>query len=437
MADWDSRILDHEAMATLADLKRLLKEMADLEGLQPEARDYLDRFEQIVRFVDTKLEEADPVLTPLVFLNNLNSQLAGLRNRIQAYVQSENLGVLTHPDTEHHADGAVQVASQIPLPETPKELEGIGETVRSIRISAGVLKSNMEKELLEVREEATKVRQELSKSLQEVEQKTDKEIQDRTQRVTERVEQVEKRITEAEENIATHVGQIRDAVASYEKQFREAEDRRQKRFEENTTSRTEKLDGLILEAKEKLVEEAEAYSKQANEVNTELKTLLAEAEETVGVIGSTGMAAAYKEASENEQKEATTWRWIAFGSLIALVLAAVFSHIFEGAHSWQNAVGRFVILGPLAALAAYAIAESSRHRKNQQSLRKRSLEFSSIGVYLREIDEQKRWAIKEKLAERFFAQPEPGSETRETSPSALIAVMKDMMDALQRAISKI
>ena len=64
--------------------------------------------------------------------------------------------------------------------------------------------------------------------------------------------------------------------------------------------------------------------------------------------------------------------------------------------------------------AFYAAKEAEKHRRSEKHYRKMELELASIDPYIESLPEEQRDQLKQKLAERLFAQPEPQSDLDET-----------------------
>ena len=98
----------------------------------------------IIHALKAKLENIDPLITPIQVLNNLNQPLQPLINEVSAFNGNKNVGHLTNANG--HAENILVYLPNVLSPMFPADIDGLKDSIISFRRSTGQLTKNMEAE---------------------------------------------------------------------------------------------------------------------------------------------------------------------------------------------------------------------------------------------------------------------------------------------------
>jgi hypothetical protein len=196
----------------------------------------------------------------------------------------------------------------------------------------------------------------------------------------------------------------------------------------------------LLDASTQSVEELKADTlTKANALVQKMESKHAEAKKLIGLIGDTAVTGNYQISAKNESEQADTWRRITLGVFVIAACAGGWA-LFELASktiAWELALVRMLFGALVASVAFYTANESARHRTNSDRAKRVELELAALGPFLEEMPKEKREEIRQKLAEKYFANEIPAHEVGGviTAKDAL-AFFDKSVDAVQKLSKK-
>lgn len=416
MTVFDERFTNHAVFDTLTNLRTQLREAEDHLST-PELEEAHARLVQVADYVDRVLESAEPALTPLGPLNNLNSSLQKTTNLVQQFIQNKQADRLVN-QANSHIDNALAQARSIYVPVIPEEVEGLRKDLVKFRRSAG-------QHLRRTKDAFKEARSALTKQLQE----SQKKIEQTAQQIETKLNEVE----QAREGLVT-------ARDQFQSQFSKAQDRRSTEFSKAVDERTQKLQELVTESQKELDNQLSGLVTKADAYIDQLEERKAEVEKVVGAIGADALSGGFNKTAASEGTSADRWRrgGVVFFVLAIAAAALLFGPLHEATELAQIGA-KAVIVVPLIGLGTYAFKESGRHRRVQWRNRRLALELASIDPYLALFEESERNAVKKDLVERWFAQQNAPfrkefDDDDAYSPSALVALAEKALGLLGKRL---
>lgn len=359
---------------------------------------------RILDALDQRLAAADPLLVPEQILATIAAALDNFVAQMQAYASSAQPPNLAAANTA--LEGVVSAFPQLTAAEGQGG-EDYQAALSSFRRSVGQVTRNATEEVDQLKEIIAAQRAELDAQAQKI------TAQD--QRIDAVVQQAQTELSALQNRGQTDFNQvIADARTTLQEQTTAAttlvaDTKRdvEKRADELMASNEERFSAELARLNSGVEEALNATAEKTQSHMQKMEELLAQAVETVGAIGSTGMSAGYKIVAEREEEQAGRMRWAAIISLILAVAAAIVFAVIEsnGSHAWNVSLAKSLVTVPLLLLAAYTARESSRHRTQATAARQVELQLASIGSYLVDLEPAEQQKVKERLADRFFGDP--------------------------------
>lgn len=171
----------------------------------------------------------------------------------------------------------------------------------------------------------------------------------------------------------------------------------------------------------------------------ELESKRTEAKTLVGLIGDTAVTGNYQISAKNEGEQANAWRLITLGVFLAAAGLGGWAlvDLASKAIVWELALVRILFGALVASVAFYTAAESARHRTNSDRAKRVELELAALGPFLEEMPKEKREEIRQKLAEKYFANEVSAHEVGGVvTAKDVLALADKSVDALQKLAKK-
>jgi len=167
-----------------------------------------------------------------------------------------------------------------------------------------------------------------------------------------------------------------------------------------------KSNELIVNAKKNIENVESSTKKIVDELFIDLEDKKEQAENIVNAIASTGMTGGFQKVANNAEESKKRWQKLTVFSLAGLISFAIIA--FFGTIEPTFQLGKFgaraFVALSFAILAAYAAKQADKNSEIEKKNRKLELEFASIEPYLSKLPIDKQNLLKEKLAEKWFAQ---------------------------------
>ena len=173
--------------------------------------------------------------------------------------------------------------------------------------------------------------------------------------------------------------------------------------------------------------------KYINESIERLEEKEQRAEELLELISRDTISGSYQQSAAEERKVANGLRSLSltFMILMTIVMGITLWESVKETITLQDSVLRLAIVMILSIPAAYLASESSKHRNLETTHHRVSLELKSGDPYISSVQEEKRIAIKESLANRIFL----GAYTSDEGTSASISA-QELIEKLVEKVSK-
>jgi hypothetical protein len=406
MTIWDDRLEAHPAKQSLAEVTGLLERITadDAEPVSAESLPYLQRITRTVTWVREALAAVDPELISTAMLDGMTAPIQNMGAELHTFLSDQNEAHLTAADA--HADQLLSASSGVRTAAIGVEaVADVQQAVTAFRRSAGQLLRGIEEQARGVERRLTELSGQLTGQAEEISQqraRLDNAIAQYQQQFSEaealRAQAFQQASTEGRANLDAVANEGRANLAAFASAGQEAVTK----FESESQAAVQQVgDNAQQQLNAKLEEATEA----SNAALKELEDLKEQAVRVVRVIGNTGLTGDYQRIANTEGNAAGRWRLIA---IVSFLLAAAGNAVVLGFELHQHVslttliAARVSISVPLLALAAYAIAESHEHRKEERANRSFELQLASIGPYLAEFPNEDQRRILERVFDRFF-----------------------------------
>ncbi len=198
---------------------------------------------------------------------------------------------------------------------------------------------------------------------------------------------------------------VTGVVTDLQDRFLEAQAARNKAVEDLIESAGKRFGQVEDELEARSSALADQLKSQALGVVAELERHEKDARATVSTTAAMGIAGGYGEYASEQKKAADFWRLAASAAVLAAVATVLILFHNFAELDLEHSLQRSLITVPIFAFAAYAAAQSSRHRENERFAKKTSLELAALEPYLALLKPEDRDKIKTDLAMRLFGQP--------------------------------
>lgn len=238
-----------------------------------------------------------------------------------------------------------------------------------------------------------------------------------------KVSALETQQSSIEAQLTRSIERADQAISTQQQQFSEAQEQRGKDFRAalDDISSTTKMSLMASES------EAESYVEA-------LKAQVEESAELVSVFAAAGTANAFSKEAKDQSGVADTWRQTAVVFAVCTVLAAG-SLLFgstAGSPNWELVIGKLAVAIALGGVAAYAASQSGRHRRREEDARQLELTIAAFGPFVRDLDEPRQIASREKVVDAIFMREIGGS--RGPTPSGSTTLSEDQINIVSKLL---
>lgn len=427
MSVWDERFLNHGVFKSLTDLETELQS-AEVPSDDPDIIEARTRLDYVIGYVSKVIHEADPLLVTSRMLDPIREQLSHVLSNIQVFLRNPN-SERGHLDSANsHADTLLESIRLLPLLSVSRDQSGHGseklqEQVAGFREKAGAFLRELKKE----RDQSKKEFQSLS----------------------EKVIQVSEAVGEQGRVIDEQKNRLDSALNGFAERSAQAESQRASTFNAATTKQGQEFSAhvksLETRTEQSLTRSKQVMDEKVAELDGQAKSALVKLEEDrrkgtelVGLIANVGVTGKFKSIADSERWYANAFRWIGLLLMIIIsILAAVMLYrvvTVDASVEWKFLAVKIFTIVTLLLPALYCTKEAEKHRQRERINRKFELELTAIDPYLESLPVEKRHALKEQLAVKFFAQPETVSTDDKDSVS--VASIWDMLKQVLMILAK-
>lgn len=403
MSRWTEAFQTHPLHKQLEDVQRYLADTTYPPTATDQGHDEIARLRKVLAFVEASLRGVDPDIVNLNFLGNFQGPLQNLLNEATNFFSNSNIAHLQNANS--HADTLLNVlASQASIP--------FGIQGAAVQEAATTYQASVGKSAADARAELDNLVRNSKDNLAEFKRAE--------KGVTDRIDRMEKRLTEIDTQMSTQLN-------GYNTSFQSSENARGERFEKWMQG----YDG-------KLADEFKAFTNRAGIATQAIDNMQLQAGKVLGSVVDTSQAGAYATYATEEKRSANLYRRSAIVLMILAAVVLFVPEIAQVAHSglpysvdWQKALPRLPFSLVLFAPALYLAKESSRHRTNEITNRRRQHILTTIGPYLALLPEAKAEEIKADVAKNIFSEGGPTPDDKLSDTSNLLAQLANLTAKLR------
>jgi hypothetical protein len=385
VSKWDDRVRNHPVHASLASAQAALEHLSTERSAQ--AAEDVERLSWVIDNLRERLDAAPGFSMTPGILDPMNQQLSQIANEVNSYNGNGNVAHLANANS--YTDTLLDIGRS--LPQSPKDRVGKAasrETERVRRLVSQVV-SQSETEIEKLNVEAASTSQRLNTARTEF---------------AEQASAIEQRMIQAEARITDCISQLDAESTAHQTQFAQEQKDRESGFQENERERANRAEGALKEYTAEFDDLSKELVEKAKAELAQLADLQKQADELVGAIGVTGVAAGYNETAQQQRRAANQWRLgtvgIAFLAAVVLSSALFIDHGRDD--TWQLLTTRLVISLSFAGLAAYCGRQSAEHRREERTARARQIQLAALNPYLANMPEDERVKLKSELAVGYF-----------------------------------
>lgn len=410
MTSYTDRFESHPVHNQLANFANLFEQVEEAAGDDSSLIEDVERLRAIHSAVNRSFNSADPFLIAPKTLDRVRDLYGEIMNELTAFISNKNPAHLINANS--HSDQLLPLLSQFPATIEGADVELVRESVTNFRRSVG--------QYLRYVDENVNV-------------------------LNGEMETLSSRVQEAGESIEAQKSRLDTAITQFQQQFSEAEESRRSRYADEEARRSSEISSSLEGMQTQIETSAEEFDQRSDEVIqlatvnlssagkslkqqaaehlAGLEELLQQAQELVFVIANTGMAGGYQKIANQERRASYLWKFLAVGSMIGLIVFAVYA--FQTTEAAVFSVAQFaaraLVTSTFGILAAFSARQASKHDDKERYNRKMELEMASIDPFLAGLPEDIKNQVKAELAQGLFAQklPELAVDSGETTGSLL------------------
>jgi hypothetical protein len=404
MSRWNEQYVTHAFQKTWSTLHDVLSDDELEKNNNEQTVKEIARLSKVISYVDSILEQIDPELIPVSFMNAANQHATNCLNELNTFKGNQNAGHLQN--SNNHADQLIVIFSQTPFNLTAQQK---GALSKSASVYAAVLDEHLKK----------------------LKENTDTKINE----VSEDVEKLNLGTDAVSTNLNALQVQLKTVSQTIEKQTAEFNTQ----FQCGEQARNSKFEAVSLKLQDKADKEFEKLAEKAAVSLDVLGKYLDDASKVFGVVVNTLQAGAYSSYANEEKKTANWLRRFAFLFMIAGVVillapevARMFKEFSDYTFDWKNIVGRSFFSLILFIPGFYLAKESTRHRNNEVQNRRRELILSTIDPYLALLEKSKAEQIKTELAKNIFSEGNAALEDNSQDASNLFAQLSNLVKLINK-----
>lgn len=379
----------------------------------------LARLQKALHVLDVRMSSLDPELFHPTGWSNIASWLSNLQTYVREFAQSANSSQLQN---------ANNTVDEILNALKPIDVGPPSETASAVLEASTAFRQRLIDEIDGVRRRTQDVDAKLASTAVSTQtaaadvEALRQTIDQQKTRLDQAIAEFQRQFSQAE---ATRVSEFSAASQRFVSEFGTQKKALLSEASAATDERTAEWAALMDKTEKASTDCMSFFTKRQTEVNA-----------IFGAIGSASLSGHFALTADNDAKAANLLRWIALALMAAMIAVGGISFYQSFEHTevdWRVFLFRLGTIFVIAIPAVYAAQESSKHRRREHQNRKMQIELASIDAYLIELPEPKRHGLKEKLAEKFFGQPDAPDSGDPVTQHQLLDLISDAMKNLTKA----
>lgn len=403
MSRWTEAFMGHAIHKQLEDLSHSLAETPYPTTAPDDGHNEVARLRKVLAFTESHLKGLDPDIAPPNLPASLQAPLNNIQSQISNFFSNGNIGHMQNANA--HADSLLStLASQTCI--------SFSAASTSLKEAATAYQETLENS-------AKDARTKLGELLRLAENDFEKFKQSEAESIR-RLERIETRLNELD-------NQVGGQLTGYNTAFQSSENTRGERFEKWMQGYDKKLDDAFV-----------AYTLKAGTATQAIDNLQLQAGKVLGSVVDTSQAGAYATYATEEKKSANLYRRLSLSLMTLAALVLFVPEIAQAMHSgltytidWEKALPRLPFSLVLFAPALYLARESSRHRTNEITNRRRQHILTTIGPYLALLPNEKAEEIKAQVAKSIFSEGVSTTDEKASETSNLLAQLANLVGKLK------
>jgi len=445
MSVWTSRVKDHRIWALMGGIGPLIDQAEQLDDVEPEAIEALERLRSVLAFCGKRLGGIDPLLVSSHTLDSSSAAFDQQKAAIVAFISDRNQAHLV--EANQAADTTLTLLTQIPNISNAEELISLTQAVSSYR---SVVEDQMHSAAASRAEAKTRIA-ELAKSVEELKAYSQTTLAElKTQLDAERkkasalaaeqqkafADAQESRVNTLTKTLTDQQGQFSAAQENRSRDFTTAQTEAQKRLGDVIGDYTKRLadqdseftkqrSAFVATANEKLSSLNDDYDQKAKKILDEVNKHRSDVEKLVGVIGSLGVTSGYQTTANRARKSMWFWQGITVAAMCGVIYFAYHAFLpsVQGEFKWESFAARVFLTVTVGVLAAYAGAQADRFFHIEKSNRKLALELAAIDPFIALLPLDEQYKFKLEIGRRSFAQDETAPAKGDKSPATTLDLL--------------
>ena len=384
MSEHTDRIRDSGAVSNLRECDDLLRSLLQVNWKFEEDHELIDRLTAVTGNVLARLTIADRNLVPISAVDDLDypsQMILGIVNSIKDSAPNVDID-LSNASSE--IDALLAAASALPLVPIRTTSKVLEKAAKQFDREASSARAEISSEVDSLRTEIAGLRQEVNSTVEDC----NRNVGELDQQVTQGVADAQSTTESLNASINEATEQLQREVTSIHETFRASQSQRDAEFTEDQASRErefhERLDSTI----------------------ENIKHLRDEANEMLEEVAGAGTAAHYVGHSQQQSSTADRWRRIGVGALFAMALASVWvfyvssQTVQEFSVAWL--IARTGLLGPILIFAAYALRQSSNHRRQAENMGRLANELQLLWPFMNRLPSEHKEALLLEITPLYF-----------------------------------
>jgi cell division septum initiation protein DivIVA len=387
IAQWDQDFRDNIVWSAIEEI---LETLHNAPISTDDEANKVDRLTTTLKMLLGYRESSALLINPTMISSFQETITNGLRVQVNAWAQNHAIG--------HLNNAMANLWSVLDFTKgwNHGKRENLTQAAAALRESTRASKRYIE----QLREEIEQTGHDFTEQVESLKQTINEQDVELTQLVdalNTRLKQTDTKVTDVETRADNLVNQLQT-------RFDETEATRRESFQKFLDDINDDNTTAFQEIEKKNNEFLNAQVTYAKEVNSQIDAIKTEAESVLGAVSTTATFKWYKDYADQEKKTADWLRLAAIGFLL-LTFTVSFLWITYLDHSndtVKETIFKSTLSISLAAIATYAIKESSMHRGREEAARKNELILRALVPFIDSIDTNKKEEVIIQTAHHLF-----------------------------------
>ncbi len=378
------RVRSGAAVSQLEEASDILDELDSIDWTHQNTLEIVSRLKSVTKNIYDRLTVADSDLVPGSLIPQLD-QMSRYILETARVIRDAGPDARVNTDNVHNQIdaylGSVSALPMIPIRTTPRVLHGATEQFAREVNSAEAKITNLASDF------GSKV-ESLKADIDEKEREFTGNATDQTSRMEVEFGRLRDSLQNLENRTGEAIEELRTQVTSHQQAFLDAQNQRDEVFRDAQSQRRDQ------------------YRAWFEESNDDIRSLQDQARGMLEEVAGASTAAHYVGHSLQQSKTADIWRLIGVGALLAMAVASVWV-FYDSSRTEQDfsvawLVARTGLLGSILIFAAYALRQSSNHRRQAQGMQRLANELQLLWPFMNRLPDEHKEALLLEITPLYF-----------------------------------